>query len=119
MLNAEVIVNIEGFDTEVDEIINNIDSKDILPIATSVRDKARNTSAFIDRKGKLRKSIGMRKSKFEDGGYIVFAKDPKAHLVEYGHVKFIAGKPTGERVPAHSFLRKALEETIGEIGDGE
>jgi len=116
ILNAEAFVDIEGFDIGLDEIIMDIDAHEVKAVAATVRDKAQATSAFIDRSGKLRDSITMRKSKFEDGGYIVVAKDPKAHLIEWGHVKILWGKITGERVPAKSFMRKALEETVSELG---
>lgn len=111
MLEAQVIVNIEGFDTQLDDIMKEVDG-DLQVIAAAVRDEAKASSEFKNKSGDLRKSIKMRKSSFEDGGFIVYTKDPKAHLVEFGHVMFIHGKPTGERVPAHSFLRSAVEKVI-------
>jgi HK97 gp10 family phage protein len=55
--------------------------------------------------GTLRKSIRAKKSKFEDGGAIVIASAPHAHLVEYGH-----GGPNPAQ--PHPFLRKALDKNI-------
>lgn len=90
-------------------------------IAVHVRDEAKRTSAFADKTGNLRKSIGMRKSKFIDGGYIVKASGRNrlegaegargfhAWLVEFGHVKVLWGKRTGGRVPPRPFMRPALE----------
>ena len=86
-------------------------------VATHVRDDAKNTAAFIDRTGNLRKSIRKKKSKFIDGGYIVSAtgrnrtgdKGYHAHLVEFGHVKVLWGRRTKGRVPPHPFIRPALD----------
>jgi len=55
--------------------------------------------------GNLKRSIKAKKSKFEDGGWIVQATAPHAHLVEYGH-----GGP--RPAPAHQFLRPALDKNI-------
>ena len=83
--------------------------------AERVRDEARASTAFEDRARKLRPSIRIKKSKFEDGGYIVYSKEPHAHLVELGHLQVRNGKVVGF-VPAHSFLRTALEKVAAELG---
>lgn len=86
--------------------------------AVQVRDVAKRTAAFTDRTGHLRRSIRMKKSKFEDGGYIVTAtgrnrnKDLKGYhawLVEHGHVKVLWGRRTSDKVPPHPFLDPALK----------
>jgi len=93
-------------------------------VAQVVRDDAKQTAAFIDKTGNLRKSIGMRRSKFIDGGYIVKAsgrnrdtdseggKGFHAWLVEFGHVKVLWGRRTGGRVAPRPFMRPALEKGI-------
>lgn len=90
-------------------------------VAAHVRDEAKTTAAFIDKTGNLRRSIGMRKSKFIRGGYIVKAsgrnraegatggKGFHAHLVEFGHSKVLWGRRTGGRVAPRPFMRPALE----------
>jgi hypothetical protein len=112
------------FETSLNEILEAVDGN-LDQIATSVKADAIASAEFIDKTGNLRKSIRKRKSKFENGGYIVLARGKSnkndsegdkgyhAHLVEFGHVKVLWGKPTGERVPAHPFMRKALEKNIG------
>ncbi|MBM9615306.1 hypothetical protein JWJ90_13560 [Desulfobulbus rhabdoformis] len=90
-------------------------------VADVIRDDAKATSAFIDRTHNLRKSIGKRRSKFINGGYIVKATGRNrgtgatrargfhAFLVEFGHVKVLWGKRTSEHVPPHPFMRPAVE----------
>ena len=56
------------------------------------------TSAFADKTGNLRESIRKEKSLFEQGGFVIVADAPHAHLVEYGH----GGK---HPAPAHPFVR--------------
>ena len=69
-------------------------------------DRESNASKRKYTKGrKLRKSIRAKESKFDDGGWIVVATAPHAHLVEYGH----GGKSPA---PAHPFLRPALNKNI-------
>jgi HK97 gp10 family phage protein len=68
--------------------------------AEKVGARAKASTEFSDKTGKLRSSIKVFKSKFPDGGYIVHASSPHAHLVEYGH-----GGPAP--APAHPFLRPA------------
>ena len=91
-------------------------------IARQIATDARATTAFKDYKGtsresswskktwgenarRLRRSIKAKKSKYEDGGWIVQATAPHAHLIEYGH-----GGPMP--APAKSFLRPALNANI-------
>lgn len=115
MIKAKVSVeNMDGFDHQLEEVIKAIDGN-LNAVATLVEQDAKTTSAFIDRTGNLRDSIKKRKSKFEDGGYIVVAsgrgKDKGYHasLVEFGHVLIAWGEPTGKRVAPRPFLRPALE----------
>lgn len=118
----------EGFASQMaqnEEEINKLLRK----IATFVRDDAKTSAktiekGFDDLTGNLRRSIGMRKSKFIRGGYIVKAsgrnraegatgaKGFHAHLIEFGHVKVLWGKRTSERVRPHPFMRPALEKGL-------
>lgn len=112
MLSASVSVkNIDGLDAALADIMDAID-QNLEATAQFVEQEAKTTAAFKDKTWLLRKRIKLRKSKFEDGGYIVQARAPHAHLVEFGHVKFLWGRPTGERVPPHPYLRPALEKGI-------
>ena len=76
-------------------------------VATAVKAAAKASAEFVDDDGLLRKSIKKKKSRFENGGYIVYSKAPHAHLVELGHVMIAWGRVTGKRVKPHPFLRKA------------
>ena len=66
--------------------------------------------------GNLENSVRVRVSKFEDGGYLVIASGGGSFegyhswLVEYGHVKMLWGKVTGERVGPAPYMRPAVEE---------
>lgn len=82
-----------------------------MEIAQQVADDARNTAAFADKTGRLRKSIQARKSRYEGGGAIVVATAPHAALIEYGHALVVKGKAAGH-VPAHPFLRPAKEKAV-------
>jgi len=113
--NVEFDLSKVGFD--VAEYINDNAEE----IAKQIAIDARSSNAFQDYKGtdresnrsklkysngrKLRKSIKAKESKFDDGGWIVIATAPHAHLVEYGH----GGKSPA---PAHPFLRPALGKNI-------
>ena len=62
--------------------------------------------------GNLRKRIRRHVSKFNRKQYIAGCTAPHAHLLEYGHVKWIHGKNTGEHVPASPFIRPAEQALI-------
>ena len=106
--------NIEGFDGQLAEIIRAVDAN-LNEVADIVHREAKASAGFADKTGNLRASIRKRKSKFENGGYIVQAsgkgkdKGYHAHLVEFGHVQIPPGNLPGRRVPAHPFMRPALE----------
>ena len=61
-----------------------IDS-DLGGIAAQVFEKAKASTAFRDKTGRLRQSIWIYRSKYKDGGYVVYVKAPHSHLVEFGH----------------------------------
>jgi hypothetical protein len=118
MLKANVRVeNINGLDAQFEDVIRAIEHN-LSEVADIIEGDAQATSSFIDRSGDLRGSIKKQKSKFEDGGYIVMAsgkgtaKGYHAALVEFGHVLIAWGHPTGKRVPAKPFMRRALERGI-------
>ena len=82
-------------------------------IAKSIAAEAKASTAFKDEetgpnKGKLRKSIKAKKSRYPDGGWIAQAGGKgarQAWLVEHGH-----GGPAP--APAHPYLRPALYKNI-------
>ena len=112
MMSAHVrVTDIDGLDASLAEIMDAID-QNLEATAQFVEQEARVSAAFQDKTGKLRKSIKLKKSKFEDGGWIVVARAPHAHLVEFGHVKWLWGRPTSGRVPPKPYLRPALEKGI-------
>ena len=102
-----------------------IDS-DLGGIAAQVFEKAKASTAFKDKTGRLRQSIWIYRSKYKDGGYVVYVKAPHSHLVEFGHAVVAKdGKVLEHRVPGKFFLRKArnavrrtVDETLrGMLGD--
>lgn len=121
MLRARVNTkNIKGVEETLAEIAKAIDAN-LEDTALYVLNEAQTTTDFIDRTGNLRRSIRMKKSKFLNGGYIVIASGRHgsksrrgfhAHLVEFGHVEVLWGRPTGRRVAPKPFLRPALEKGI-------
>lgn len=111
MIKVDVHVeNIEGFDVQFREVIDAVNAN-LEQVAEYVFNDAKNTSEFIDRTKKLRKSIKLRKSKYQDGGWIIVAKNP-GWLVEYGHIQIPPGDLPGRRVPPHPFMRPAKEKGI-------
>ena len=109
MIKASVRVeNIEGLEGQYEDVLAAVD-QNLEQVAETVETEAKNSNAFSDLTGSLRRKISKRKSRYEDGGYFVISRAPHSHLIEYGHVKILWGKPTGERVPPHAFLRPALE----------
>lgn len=84
-----------------------IDS-DLGGIAAQVFEKAKASTAFRDKTGRLRQSIKLYRSKYKDGGYVVYVKAPHSHLVEFGHAIVTKdGTVLEHRVTGKHFLRKA------------
>ena len=106
---AEVEINTKDFDQKLAEYLDENSEQ----IAKNIAQEAKATTAFIDRTGELRKSIKVKKSKFEDGGYIVRAggrKAKQAWLIEHG-------RSPGDNypgAPAKPFLKPALDNNINE-----
>lgn len=74
-------------------------------IARQIAKDAKNTTAFQDDTGRLRKSIKAKKSRYADGGWIVKAGGKGAYqawLIEHG----------SQKMPAKPYLRPALEKNI-------
>lgn len=112
MVKATVRVkDIAGLDATIAEVMDAMDAN-LKDIAEYVEREAQTTLAYQDKTGKLRKKTKLRVSKYEDGGYIVQARAPHAHLVEYGHVAIPPGKLEGGRVKPHPFMRPALEKGV-------
>lgn len=99
-LDSGFTSQLKGNREEIDKFLNKV--------ATKLHEEASTTADYIDKTGTLRKRTKKKKSKFEDGGFIVFAAAPHAHLVEWGHEMVTTkGVPTGKRVPPRSFMRNA------------
>lgn len=70
--------------------------------------------------GKLKKSIKVKNEGLKNGEikYSVGSADPKAHLIEFGHLLVKGGPLDGGGhvvgwVPAYPFLRPAAESNVG------
>ena len=103
-MTSQVFIDTREFEQRLQE---HLDEK-CEEIAEQIKNDAKRTVAFVDKTGKLRKSIKKKKSKFEDGGYIVKAGGRgamQAFLVEHGH-----GGP--HPAPAHPFLKPALDRNV-------
>ena len=101
-------VALADLDAALDEILAAVDA-DLSGIADYVEAEAKTTARFADKTGNLRKTIKKRKSKFPEGGYIVVATAPHAHLVEFGHAMWVKGEYVKDHVKPRKFLRKAKE----------
>ena len=101
-------VALADLDAALDEILVAVDA-DLSGIADYVEAEAKTTAQFADKTGNLRKTIKKRKSKFPEGGYIVVATAPHAHLVEFGHAMWVKGVYVKDHVKPRKFLRKAKE----------
>ena len=99
MGNVVVKFDFKKLDQLVAEHINDNAEQIAKQIAKDAR-----TSVNI-KTGNLRKGIRARKSKFDDGGWIVISKAPHSWIVEHGH-----GGP--KPAPPHAFLRPALDNNI-------
>ncbi|MBI9080835.1 MAG: HK97 gp10 family phage protein [Pseudodesulfovibrio sp.] len=107
MIKSSVRVDLGDFGMALDDINQAVEAN-IEKVADIVVEQAKSSAAFEDQSGDLRRSIKKRKSKYWDGGYIVLASDPKAHLIEFGHDIIRNGKIIGQ-VPALPFLSPAKE----------
>ena len=76
-------------------------------IAKMIESKAKTTSVFMDKTGRLRRSI---KAKFDNkiDGWKIQATAPHAFVVEFGHGGPHAAAPK-------SYLRSAKESVLGQI----
>lgn len=101
-------VALADLDAALDEILAAVDA-DLSGIADYVEAEAKTTARFVDKTGNLRKTIKKRKSKFPEGGYIVVATAPHAHLVEFGHASWVKGVYVKDHVKPRRFLRQAKE----------
>jgi len=65
--------------------------------------------------GNLKSRIKGKRSRFNQQQYIAGASAPHAHLLEYGHIKWLWGENTGEHVPASPFIRPAEQTLLSNI----
>lgn len=114
-MSSDVVVDIPIEDIRAG-VRAEIDS-DLGGIAAQVFEKAKSSTAFRDKTGRLRQSIWIYRSKYKDGGYVVYVKAPHSHLVEFGHEQIAKDGETRlmvtkdgqvlDHVPGKHFLRKA------------
>lgn len=124
-------------DPLVDEVLKNI-AEEVADIARQSQppegfadsdkstDVRRNLSGWPDDwypHKHLRASIDVEPSHFKEGGWLVRAKRPHAHLVEYGHWMIHAdGTPALDEsgrpmfVPPHAFMRPAKDKVMARLG---
>ena len=93
-------------------------------VADAVLKRAKTTTQFDDDTGRLRKSGRKKPSRYDEGTVLVQFTDPKAHLIEHGHLMVKHdGTPArvgkhGEvmrHVPAYPFLGPAADEVEAEL----
>ena len=89
--------------TEVEQKVAEYINDNAEVIAKQVAVDARSSINSIT--GNLKKGIRAKKSKFDDGGWIVVSNAPHSHLVEFGH-------GGSSPAPAHPNLRPALWKNI-------
>jgi len=65
--------------------------------------------------GNLKNRIRKKKGYFNERQFIAGASAPHAHLLEYGHAKWLWGKETGQHVPASPFVRPAEAALMAEL----
>ncbi|MBR6124836.1 HK97 gp10 family phage protein [Candidatus Saccharibacteria bacterium] len=65
--------------------------------------------------GHLKGHVERKRSRFHKQQYVVGVTSPHAHLLEYGHAKWIDGQDTGEFVPGSPFIRPAEDALIAEL----
>jgi len=107
-MTARVELDFTEFNLELEEFLDE-NAKDI---CIQIKKDAKASVAFKDKSGRLRKSIKVKKSTFEGGGYITKAGGPgsmQAWLVEHGHGP--GGWYEGT-VPPHPYLRPALDKNV-------
>lgn len=104
-LDAEFAAALQGIIGDVDQTLRET--------ANEVAAEAKRTTAFRDKTGTLRGRIRVVKSKFPEGGWLVVADSPHAHLVERGHLLVLKGKGGIVRVVGHvtakPFMRPAAD----------
>lgn len=103
-MTVKVNIDYSDFNVELEKYLD----ENARDICIQIRKDAKASTAFKDITGNLRKSIKIKKSKFEGGGYLTKAGGKGAMqswLVEHGH-----GGP--RPAPAHPYLRPALVRNI-------
>ena len=107
---------LEGFNevTITRMLLPDIDTE-LEAVAGEVAEEARASTLFKDSKktkNKLRRSISVRKSKYEFGGWLVMARAPHAHLIEFGHLMVSHNGKVLGHVAARPFLHTARDRVM-------
>ena len=108
MSDADLAEFMEGLHGDVDKVLE--------ALAGLVADRAKAEPFPTSKKGILVKRLKPRKSRFDDGGWIVQDTAPHAHLVEYGHAMVTHDGRTVGHVAAHPFLRQAKNSVKARLG---
>lgn len=110
MIKADIKSDMLNFDKVDDELRRYIDAN-LESLAHRVKDRAKELCPV--KEGRLKKSI--RVQKLKDDEFRVIAHDPKAHLVEMGHVQEGRNGNIVGHVPPYPFLRPARDEVINDL----
>ena len=106
-------VRLVGMDFLTDnEAVSEYVDQHLEELAGEIEDEAKATHFPTSKTGALKRSIKKQKSRYKDGGYIVKATAPHAHLVEYGHLLVLPGGIVAGHVPAHPFLHNARNRVL-------
>ena len=106
MDDADLVDFMHQLHGDVDKVLHGLallvedEAKRVAPIGNFENWKTHKHTPLYD-------TIKAKKSKFQNGGYIVKAAAPHAHLVEYGHAMVTHDGRTVGHVAAHPFLRLA------------
>lgn len=113
------VTGVSGFDDAFESIFDDffneckIDSKLAASAGGKACKKMLQETSDPRETGKYAAGWRMRTESDGFGGYYVrifnASKPSLTHLLEFGHEKFIHGRDTGERVPAHPHIAKAAE----------
>lgn len=90
----------------------------IKAVAEEAKNRAKSSASFIDRSGKLRKSIKVERSKKRrkegETVYLLRVSAPHAHLIERGHAMVTRNGEVVGHVPARPFLQPAADSVMAE-----
>lgn len=106
-------VTLKNFDMleQPQEVLDYVEAH-LLELAEEIMAEAKAEHFPKSETGNLVKSIRVKKSRYENGGYIVQATAPHAFNVEYGHAMVTHDGIVIGHVAAHPFLRGARNKVL-------